>query len=73
VKSGCTTTSTLNEHVKSKHRAVVPRDEQDEERILREARVPADCGDSYQGLGKRSAHSAGLVIEKVPSWKHRKV
>jgi hypothetical protein len=75
VKSTCTTTSAANEHIKKKHGGIVPRDEKDEERILREAQVPTDspAGDSYQGLGKRSAHSAGLVIEKIPSWKLRKV
>jgi hypothetical protein len=37
--------------------------------------IPAgDCHSGlYQGLGKRSAQPAGLVIEKVPTWKHRKV
>jgi hypothetical protein len=49
VKSGCTTLAP-NEHVKKKHGGIVPRDEHDEERILREARVPADSSDSYKGL-----------------------
>jgi hypothetical protein len=59
VKSGCITTSAANEHVKKKHAGIVPKNEHDEERILREARVPTDSSDSYKGLGKRSANSAG--------------
>jgi hypothetical protein len=45
----------------------------EEKRELQGIPGPVNSNEQYQGLGKRSAHAAGLVVEKVPSWKHRKV
>jgi hypothetical protein len=42
VRSGCTTISAANEHVKKQHGGIVPRDEQDEERILCKSRNTVD-------------------------------
>jgi hypothetical protein len=60
------------EYVKNKHPGI-PLSEEEEKRELQGIPAPVKSNEQYQGLGKRSAHAAGLVVEKVPSWKHRKV
>jgi hypothetical protein len=72
LKSTNTTSSFLNTHVKKKH-PDIPLSWKDEENALKGVPAGNSRGNSYQGLGKRSAESAGLMIEKVPSWKYRKV
>jgi hypothetical protein len=70
--AGHTTSSFLNEHVKNRHPGV-PWNEAEEKRELEGVPETENPNEQYQGLGKRSAHEAGLVVEKVPSWKYRKV
>ncbi|KAA8900245.1 hypothetical protein FN846DRAFT_909323 [Sphaerosporella brunnea] len=69
--AGHTTSSFLNKHVKNRHPGV-PWNEAEEKRELEGVPETENPNKQYQGLGKRSAHEAGLVVEKVPSWKYRK-
>jgi hypothetical protein len=72
--AGHTTSTFLNEHVKNKHPGI-PLSEEEEKLELQGISGPVNSNEQYQGLGRRSAHAAGLVVEfeKVPSWKHRTV
>jgi hypothetical protein len=70
--AGHTTSTFLNAHVKNKHPGI-PLSEEEEKLELQGISGPVNSNEQYQGLGKRSAHAAGLVVEKVPSWKHRTV
>jgi hypothetical protein len=71
VDAGHTTSTFLNmsTYVKNKHPGI-PLSEEEEKRELQGIPAPVNSNEQYQGLGK---HVAGLVVEKVPSWKHRKV